>query len=189
MKLEVGKKYVCRNGEVVGPIELRPAHESITYKFSDPNRGRNDYSQNFWADDGSFNKYNGAFSPLDIVSEYTEPAPPLQWKWMKPDRPGIWVFGGYHKQNPMEGCGICTTVIQIESPIRDVEIAWYCFLCDIPVISPPEKKKVKKRLYVRRERAPLDCSPPEIEHRWEPVDAAVKLSEWKSTELIEEFLE
>lgn len=187
MKLEVGKKYVLRNGEVVGPLE--DDGENVTYRFLDPSRDRMDTDSNRWLPDGVF-LMRDEESPLDIVSEYTEPAPPLQWKWMKPDRCGVWAFGGPIRTAPP--CQHITKLSIIRHECFNESEGWYCWISDVPKIVDPEKQKVKKRLYVRRERAPLDCSPAEIKHFWVTEDTPSDVPErtgWKSTDLIEEFEE
>lgn len=189
MKLEVGKKYVCRNGEVVGPLEVR---EDCQYPFACPVSIRG-YKSMSWRPDGRWSVIDDG-SEFDIISEYTEPAPPPQWKWMVPNRAGVWMWGGSRKDERV----CCEVSVVPQSRVATAEseegyvTGWWCFICDPTQILEPEKKVVKKRLYVRRERAPLDCSPPEIEHLWitdKSQQVAPEESGWSSTELVEEFEE
>lgn len=77
----------------------------------------------------------------------------LQWKWMKPDRTGIWMFGGTRKSEVL-----CSVLKEITSsgPLEELYLeGWWCFICDIPVIAPPERKKVKKWLWIRHKQGGL----------------------------------
>ncbi len=64
ISLQVGKRYVMRNGEVTEPITLDPNPDSF-FKFKG---GGNFYGSNgcYWS--------NGDESPYDIISEFSEPA-------------------------------------------------------------------------------------------------------------------
>lgn len=124
----------------------------------------------------------------------TETAPALQWKWTKPDRRGIWMCASPHKNSDFSEETLSVNLVRYENSVSvDWLEGWWCRLCDIPVIPPPQKQMIKKRLYVRREQAPLDCSPPEIEHRWVSIEELgtdrVEVRGWKYTELVEEFEE
>lgn len=73
LKLEVGKHYVLRNGDVVGPLEPRP--NAVYYPFA--------FGGRCWTTDGMYNTVVQPHS-LDIVSEYVpeyrilNPGEPIQ---------------------------------------------------------------------------------------------------------------
>lgn len=62
IKLEVGKKYVARDGSVHGPLSYNNDGDS-RYAFCD--------SENTWRRDGRY--YIGCTNSLDLVREYVEP--------------------------------------------------------------------------------------------------------------------
>ena len=68
MKLEYGKRYVRRDGEVTGPLGK---HVNKDFPFIDPTSGET-YTKN-----GEFDIPNeGEVCGLDLVSEYETPTPP-----------------------------------------------------------------------------------------------------------------
>jgi len=60
-----------------------------------------------------------------------------RWKWCKPDRPGVWAFGGWA---PGEQSG-AWCVIEVDCP-NVSESGWWRFLMPLPEILPPKKKTV-----------------------------------------------
>lgn len=181
MKLEVGKKYVLRNGEVRGPLQM---DNDKTFCFFDPAfpTGHVMGHKNYWKPDGKFSL--SGESDLDIVSEYTEPAPPLQWKWMKPDRPGIWAWGGSRRNERV--CNKISNLSNSENTSQRIDEiyveGWWCFICDVPFIAEPTKQRVMKHLWVRRS----GNGPRDIETEWSekcPGD------NWYCSSLAEEFEE
>lgn len=145
MKIEAGKRYVLREGSLTG--KLVPRANSKSYCFSCPETSRH------WMEDGRYvdDHYE---RPYDVVREYhdeTNPAPEpvFQWKWMKPDRNGIWlfpVFSEVRHEQPLPDCKY--SIHRIEDPelFRLCADCWCCFLCDEPTITAPTA--VKKFLYV-----------------------------------------
>lgn len=104
IKLEVGKRYVRRDGSISSPVSADP-HPSKNYKFVTLEGSDNPW---FYREDGRlFSEWE---DPLDLVSEHVEPAPeagvvgvPTVYamvpiaalKWLHgegPDDDGIW-FG------------------------------------------------------------------------------------------------
>jgi hypothetical protein len=64
LKLEVGKRYVLRNGGIVGPLH-NYNHDFYPFKCQTSNL--------IWMRNGDF-VYRGGHHPKDIVAEYVEPA-------------------------------------------------------------------------------------------------------------------
>lgn len=127
MKLEVGKRYVMRNGEVTGALECC---ENLSGWFKD--------SRNTWREDGLWSSADvtGAY---DIVAEYVEPEPQQPLRWVencKPDKPGIWAVLENDRQY----------VRQIDRLDLYGKGTW-CYVGPIPEILPP-KKKVVQRLWI-----------------------------------------
>lgn len=131
--LEVGKRYVLRDGRVTGPLE-----------------GTSNADYPLWCNELATSwTRSGAYSigfdrePQDIVAEYIEPPasppqpspekPPLQWRWMKPDRAGIWALSyGDESDVPKE-----INVVYRFNASHVYATAWRCHICDLPDISPP----------------------------------------------------
>ena len=67
MKLEYGKRYVRRDGEVTGPLQKNPSRD---YPFND------DANANSYSKTGDYNLDDGEDCPFDLVSEYETPVPP-----------------------------------------------------------------------------------------------------------------
>lgn len=162
MKLEVGKRYVLRNGIVTGPLK-HDGQDEISFPFYDPNR-RKITTDNYWRKDGSFSTSREPDSVFDIVSEYVEPEPKeppvgeryitamqeneLRWKWMVPDKPGLWAYGGgYQEESPtFDSCYLVKDEDDIQS--YSTLKSWTCFIMDAPSIKPP-LKSVIKRLWIK----------------------------------------
>jgi hypothetical protein len=68
MKIEAGKRYVTRAGEVVGPMVREVVPSGTQYVW-----GAEDASFLSWTDTGR--EFGGLDSPDDLVSEYVESAP------------------------------------------------------------------------------------------------------------------
>lgn len=138
IKLEVGKRYVLRNGLITGPLKEN-TKESAPYLFWCDVLGVS------WDASGNYCLSHDNH-PRDIISEYIEPQespqqpapekPPLQWRWMRPDRAGIWAYAsGTNNEIPvMEAVVYLESIAQCE----DWSICWHCFICDMPEISPPK---------------------------------------------------
>lgn len=139
MKLETGKLYVLRNGNVVGPLT---DYDNLEFRFTDANSKDNFGRQLSWRIDGS-EQIDRHESMYDIVSEYVEPQTQQPLRWVencKPDKPGIWAL-------------LCNGEIGVhdvnESEVKSGYLApeTRCYLGPIPEILPP-KKKVVERLWV-----------------------------------------
>lgn len=171
IKLEVGKRYVLRNGEVVGPLS---DYGSGDFRFT----ARNNSGQRLsWRIDGS-ERLDGRESCEDIVSEYIEPQPePLRWQEnCKPDKPGIWLR--------MDEKSITAYVVgdlQGDDAF-DWETATRCYLGPIPEILPP-KKKVVQRLWLEPTDVPAITGCRTFIERWF-VDGAsdTQINDWIRTD-------
>lgn len=65
-KLEAGKKYTRRDGQVVGPLEAYSWHATATYAF-------HFHDVDAWTENGEW--FKGSTNFRDLVSEYVEPEP------------------------------------------------------------------------------------------------------------------
>lgn len=133
MKLEVGKRYVMRNGYITNAMQ-ETGEEN--YAFKDGTLS--------WKASGEYST-TGAVSHLDIVAEYVEPQPQQPLRWVEnyvPDKPGIWalLFKGEISVHDVN-----------ESEVKSGYLAHEtrCYLGPIPEILPP-KKKVVERLWIMR---------------------------------------
>lgn len=132
MKLEIGKRYVRRDGVVTDRI--RGANCKTRWATD---------GQYTWLADGGHYLENKAESTMDIVSEYIEPKPdepqqPLRWvENCKPDKLGIWLW----RQN--DGYVHCHYVDnnRINETWKE---ATRCYLGPIPEILPPVKKVTER---------------------------------------------
>lgn len=138
MKLEVGKRYVLRNGETIGPLSEYGGGE---FRFTArDNRGR----RLSWRIDGS-ERIDFGEDEFDIVAEYVEPQPQQPLRWVencKPDKPGIWAwrYDTSRTTRPTkvvdlseDDCQNCST--------NGIE---WCYFGPIPEILPPVKKVVER---------------------------------------------
>ncbi len=66
LKLEVGKRYVLRNGQITGPLQLRDGDFSSYFPFKCSVLGHS------WKPYGEYDGYGHCSSPEDIVAEYVE---------------------------------------------------------------------------------------------------------------------
>lgn len=139
MQLEVGKRYVLRNGEVTGSLEHC---ESLRGWLKD--------SRRTWREDGMWSSAD-ATGAYDIVSEYSEPSSdpvndiepqpepqpkPLRWvENTKPDKPGIWAR--------LHGSIISVMALYPDN-WQSFDDATRCYLGPIPEILPPMKKVVQR---------------------------------------------
>jgi hypothetical protein len=73
-------------------------------------------------------------SELRIEEIQREAVTEYRWQWCRPDRSGVWAFGGRG-----ETYESWTTVEVYE---RNIEPGWWCFLMPLPTILPPKKKTV-----------------------------------------------
>ena len=130
MKLEVGKRYVMRNGETIGPLSEYGGGE---FRFTArDNRGR----RLSWRIDGS-ERIDFGEDEFDIVAEYVEPQPQQPLRWVencKPDKPGIWA-----KQ-----CGSTVHIYHRQNDSNPWSKGTWCYLGPIPEILPPVKKVVER---------------------------------------------
>ncbi len=65
LKLEAGKKYTRRDGQIVGPLEAYSWHATATYAFH--------FHGDAWTANGEW--FVGSTNYRDLVSEYVEPEP------------------------------------------------------------------------------------------------------------------
>lgn len=154
IKLEVGKRYVMRNGVAVGPLRNYGGGE---FQFTDAlvkdERGR----QVSWRIDG-MERLDAHQSQFDIVSEYIEPASePLRWvENCKPDRKGIWA--SRHGRDTY----VCN-IIRDDFDTFYTSGTW-CYLGPIPEILPP-RKKVVQRLWLLR-KVTITGNSAQYDERW-----------------------
>lgn len=67
LKLEIGKRYICRNGDITSPLER---HDNFIYRF----KARCGCSQYYrtWNKNGRFDVYNSDNDKPDLIAEYKE---------------------------------------------------------------------------------------------------------------------
>lgn len=133
MKLEVGKRYVLRNGEVTGYLhECRDTLQWMTDQYKS------------WLTNGGHYNLGKEASAFDIVAEYVEPELQQPLRWVEncvPDKPGIWAWQYTH----------CNSITNVSGIICESDLAHaaskgvrYCYLGQIPEILPPVKKVVER---------------------------------------------
>lgn len=135
MKLEVGKRYVLRNGEVTEPLEETsdPVHK---FAARAKNIVKRTWTESGHWLDGSTDK------DLDIVAEYVEPQPQQPLRWVEncvPDKPGIWAY--------KNGLDETRVAFFDADDIQTCHLQQCCYLGPIPEILPP-KRKVVERLWI-----------------------------------------
>lgn len=145
MKLEVGKRYVLRNGVIVGPLKEYGHGEFV---FTDVHAKDERGLQLSWRLNG-LERLDHHQSPCDIVSEYIEPKPdepkqPLRWvENCKPDRVGHWAY----KLTKESSCNYVDVHSADQMQNASNGLQW-CYLGPIPEILPPVKK-VTERLWIK----------------------------------------
>lgn len=170
MKLEVGKRYVLRNGEVTGYLhECRDTLQWMTDQYKS------------WLTNGGHYNLGKEVSGYDIVAEYSEPDPshdvqqPLRWvENCKPDKPGIWalLFKGEISVHDVN-----------ESEVKSGYLAHEtrCYLGPIPEILPP-LKKVVQRLWLLKVRDITSSNCAEYSEHWLGCDEQpTESGEWIRT--------
>lgn len=148
IKLEVGKRYVMRNGDVTGPLEIS---NNPTYPYQDRKTGRvwtvyGDYLGKPISSDLDIVSEYAFRSPLATVSECTEPKDlannklqpePLRWvENCRPDKPGIWAQRG--------AAGEIVSVRAVYKISEEWHAATRCYLGPIPEILPPRNRVVQR---------------------------------------------
>lgn len=134
MKLEYGKRYVTRGGDVSGPLEQnRGGYIPTEFPFF-----CNKLCTSF-RPDGTNLATPGEEDYNDLVAEFVEP-PKLQWaKSIRPDKPGIWLM-----KYPGDKCG--AACVNVNDGFLFSKGTW-CYLGPVPEIAPA-KEQVTLRLYL-----------------------------------------
>lgn len=159
MKLEVGKRYVLRNGKVTGALLRGVTYGKFVFDAYVPSVGTIS-----WDADGMWLGTSGE-TKFDIIAKYIEPAPEppvgsrystqyqakvedsqLRWQWGKPDRAGIWAFAGRDREQPQVDSKR-TAMLFSEQAHEGFQPIWCCWIGDLPTILPP-KRCVTMRLWL-----------------------------------------
>ena len=59
-----------------------------------------------------------------------------RWEWCKPDRSGVWAFGGVHRTESK----FINAMHVLNHSLSSA--GWWCFLMPLPEILPPKRKTV-----------------------------------------------
>lgn len=146
MLIEVGKTYINRAGSICKVLSrtdpsLQIGSDSY-FSYFPLEDGREAREQSFQVD--KYGSHLSEDNQMDLIMEYK--MPDLQWVWCRPDKDGLWSYGGDREKTSPVFTGVdivrdCTTTTK---PRLN---CWRCYLGPIPQISQP-KKLVKQTLWM-----------------------------------------
>ena len=148
MIIEVGKIYVNRAGDLCKVVSSTYTDGRLCvsigmdtyYSYFLLENGRENREVSFLADrNGS---HLGECCGKDLISEYKMPN--YEWAWCKPDKNGIWAYGGDRQKASPELSGF--DIVEDYSTRERLD-CWRCYLGPIPQVAQP-KKLVKQTLWM-----------------------------------------